>query len=312
MARRVNNGTAVDWLVAKASFGLLGALRVLPLDLSVRGIIKIARWMGPKLKRHRLVVYNLRQAFPEKTAPEIEALALKTWEQLGRMLSEYIFFHKLYDFDPAHPHQGRVTLRDESGVIADLKARPRAHIFVTAHTGNFELLPHVATAMGVPIAVLYRPPNNPYIAEEINRFRGGSTDWLIPSFGGASAALARHLSEGRGLGILVDQKFRKGVESSFFGRPVKTNPLVPRLARQFDCDVIPARCIRLEGNRFEIEVLPPLALPRDEAGLIDPDRAVQVLNDQVEAWVREFPEQWLWYHDRWHQKGVIDLPDEQD
>lgn len=312
MARRVNNGTAVDWLVAKVSFGLLGALRYLPLDLSVRGFIKAARWLGPKLKRHRLVVYNLRLAFPEKTAPEIEELALKTWEQLGRMLSEYIFFNKLYDFNPAHPDQGRVTLRDESGVIADLKARPRAHIFVTAHTGNFELLPHVATAMGVPIAVLYRPPNNPYIADEINRFRGGSTDWLIPSFGGASAALARHLSEGRGLGILVDQKFRKGVESSFFGRPAKTNPLVPRLARQFDCDVIPARCIRLDGNRFEIEVSPPLALPRDEAGLIDPDRAVQVLNDQVEAWVREFPEQWLWYHDRWHQKGVINVPDEQE
>jgi KDO2-lipid IV(A) lauroyltransferase len=28
----------------------------------------------------------------------------------------------------------------------------------------------------------------------------------------------------------------------------------------------------------------------------------QLLNDKVESWVREYPEQWLWYHDRWHIK----------
>ena len=25
----------------------------------------------------------------------------------------------------------------------------------------------------------------------------------------------------------------------------------------------------------------------------------QLLNDVVEGWVREHPEQWMWFHDRW-------------
>jgi len=30
-----------------------------------------------------------------------------------------------------------------------------------------------------------------------------------------------------------------------------------------------------------------------------------MLNDKVESWVREYPGQWLWYHDRWRIKGNL-------
>ena len=30
-----------------------------------------------------------------------------------------------------------------------------------------------------------------------------------------------------------------------------------------------------------------------------------MLNDKVESWVREYPEQWLWYHDRWNIKHTL-------
>jgi len=26
------------------------------------------------------------------------------------------------------------------------------------------------------------------------------------------------------------------------------------------------------------------------------------LNEKVELWVREYPDQWLWYHDRWDRR----------
>lgn len=293
------------WLVAKVAFGLLGMLRMLPALKAISFTERMARWIGPRTGRHRLVVSNLRHAFPEKSAADIADLAVNSWGQLGRMAAEYVFFRKLYDFDPARPDTGRVTLKDDHGIVADLKAHPRPFIFITAHTANFELLPHVAAAVGLPIAVLFRPPNNPYVAQEINRFRDGGAGWLVPSYGGSSMVLARHLADKGGLGILVDQKFRRGIESHFFGQPVSTNPLVPRLARQFDCEVIPARCVRLEGGRFVIEVEPPLDLARDEAGQIDAALAAQAINDKVEAWVRQYPEQWLWYHDRWYRKGSL-------
>jgi KDO2-lipid IV(A) lauroyltransferase len=103
--------------------------------------------------------------------------------------------------------------------------------------------------------------------------------------------------------MLVDQKFMGGVMTTFFGRKCETSPLLPKLARQFECDVYPARCIRLPGNRFRLVIEPKLELPRTEKGRIDIDATAQLLNDVVERWVREDPGQWMWFHKRWQVHG---------
>jgi KDO2-lipid IV(A) lauroyltransferase len=155
------------------------------------------------------------------------------------------------------------------------------------------------------VTVLFRPPNNPYIARKVYEFRAGRMGRLVPSHAGSSFALARQLEAGGGVGVLVDQKFQKGQKTTFFGRDVQTNPLLAKLARQFDCEVYPARCIRLPGNRFRLEIEPAIALPRDASGHLDVRATAQLLNDKVESWVREYPEQWLWYHDRWDIKRSL-------
>ena len=122
---------------------------------------------------------------------------------------------------------------------------------------------------------------------------------LLPSRAGASIALARVLEEGGNIGVLVDQKFHRGVITSFFGRPCETSPLVPKLARQFECDVYPARCKRLPGKRYRLEMEEKLELPRGADGRIDVKASAQMLNDVVERWIREDPGQWMWFHKRW-------------
>jgi KDO2-lipid IV(A) lauroyltransferase len=105
--------------------------------------------------------------------------------------------------------------------------------------------------------------------------------------------------------VLVDQKFGRGLKTTFFDRPVKTNPLLGKLVRQFNCDVYPARCVRLPGNRYRLEIEPRLEIPRDADGNLDMTATAQMLNNKVESWVREYPEQWLWYHDRWEIKRQV-------
>jgi KDO2-lipid IV(A) lauroyltransferase len=75
------------------------------------------------------------------------------------------------------------------------------------------------------------------------------------------------------------------------------------LARHYDCDVYPARCVRLPGNRFRLEIEDKLALPRTEDGSVDVDATTQLLTDVVERWVREDPGQWMWFHKRWEISG---------
>ena len=293
-----------QWLVAQLAFGFLNFLKLFPADGAIRFADRLTRLVGPHTRRHKLMLTNLRNAFPEKSDAEIEAIALSSWGNMGRLAAEYVFLDRLFDFDPFRSEPGRIEV---SGIpiFVDLRDNPRPFIVFTGHTGNFELLPVAGAAFGLHVTVLFRPPNNPYVAQKVFDFRSARMGKLVPSHAGSSFALARQLEAGAGVGVLVDQKFRKGLKTTFFGRPVKTNPLLPKLVRQFDCEVYPARCVRLPGNRYRLEIEPRMEMPRDAAGNLDLAATAQMMNDKVEGWVRENPEQWLWYHDRWNIKGSV-------
>ncbi len=254
--------------------------------------------------RHKLVLRNLALAYPEKSEGERREIAIASWGHMGRLAAEYVFLDQLFDYDPARDETERIEV---AGIedFQELHDHKRPFIVFTAHTGNFELLAVVGAKFGLNITALFRPPNNPYIAEKISSFRKQRMGNLVPSHAGSSFALARQLERGGGVGILVDQKFRKGLPTKFFGEDVRTNPLLAKLVRQFECDVFPARCIRLPDNRFRLELERKIVIPRDERGYVDVRRTAQLLNEKVESWIREYPDQWLWYHDRWDQRRNI-------
>jgi KDO2-lipid IV(A) lauroyltransferase len=293
-----------QWLIAQVMFGFLNFLKIFPADGAINFIDWLMRKIGPKMKRHKLMLANLRNAFPEKSDEEIQQIALGSWANMGRLAAEYVFLDRLFDFDPDKSEPGRVEV---SGIpiFLNLLENKRPFMVFTGHTGNFELLPVAGAAFGLYVSVLFRPPNNPYVAKKVFDFRSARMGKLVPSHAGSSFALARQLEAGQGVGVLVDQKFGRGLKTEFFGQPVKTNPLLGKLVRQFNCDVYPARCIRLPGNRYRLEIEPRMDIPRDANGNLDMTATAQLLNDKVESWVREYPEQWLWYHDRWEIKRQV-------
>lgn len=293
-----------QWLVAQAAFGFLNLLKILPADPAINFADWLVRKIGPRTGRHRLMLVNLANAYPEKSEAEREAIALASWGHMGRLAAEYVFLDQLFDFDPDSTEPGRIEV-DGIPIFLDLRDNPRPFIVFTAHTGNFELLPVAGNAFGLTVTVMFRPPNNPYIAEKVFSFRAARMGKLVPSHAGSSFALARQLEAGRGIGVLVDQKFQKGLSTDFFGQPVQTNPLLAKLVRQFDCEVYPARCIRLPNNRYRLEIEPKIDIPRNDKGAVDVQATGQLLNDKVESWVRQHPEQWLWYHDRWNIKHSL-------
>ena len=292
------------WLLARAAMLMMSVLRRLPVDRALDFADAAARRVGPWVGRHRVALSNLRQAYPEKSDAEIEAIALDMWGNMARLAAEYVFLDRLFDFDPKAEKHGRVEVSPDSiERFLKIAGEDRPHILFTGHLGNFELLPVGAAVFGMKITALFRPPNNPYLAEYILSTRKSSMGGLLPSSTGASFALASILEKGGNIGVLVDQKFSRGIDTTFFGRPCQTNPVLGMLARQYDCDVYPARCVRLPGNRFRLEIEDRLVLPRDRRGAVDVAATAQALNDVVERWVREDPGQWMWFHKRWAISG---------
>ena len=290
------------WLTGQAVMVILSLLRRLPADQALDFVDRVARRVGPWLGRHRAALDNLRKAYPEKTSAEIEAIALDMWGNMARLGAEYIFLDQLFDYDPQKPGAGRIEVVGEEH-FRQIASEEKPHIIFTGHLGNFELLPVAAATHGMSVTSLFRPPNNPYIADYIHSTRRSTMGELIPSHRGVAFALAGVLEENGNIGVLVDQKFSKGLLTTFFGRPCQTNPMLAMLARRFDCDVYPVRCIRLPGNRYRLEIEDRLELARTPAGDVDVHASTQLLNDVVERWIREDPGQWMWFHRRWEISG---------
>ena len=106
------------------------------------------------------------------------------------------------------------------------------------------------------------------------------------------------------VGLLADQALTKGERIRFLGREATANPLAAKLARQFDCDIYPARCVRLPGGRFRLELQDAIEIPLDGKGNLDVSATTEKINAIMEGWVREYPGQWLWLHDRWKLKPI--------
>ncbi|HCJ73781.1 MAG TPA: lipid A biosynthesis lauroyl acyltransferase, partial [Agrobacterium sp.] len=244
-----------QWLIATFAFGLLNLLKLFPADAGIRAADRLARFVGPKTGRHKLMLHNLARAFPEKSEQERLEIAMDSWANMGRLAAEYVFLDRLFDFDPEKNEPGRIEVQGIPTFL-ELRDNPRPFIVFTAHSGNFELLPVAGSAFGLDVTVLFRPPNNPFVAEKVFSFRKERMGNLVPSHAGSSFALARQLEKGGGVGVLVDQKFGKGLTTKFFGLEVRTNPLLAKLVRQFNCDVYPARCVRLPDNRYRLEIEP--------------------------------------------------------
>jgi KDO2-lipid IV(A) lauroyltransferase len=287
-----------DWLFAQTIFLALKTLRLVPMDTAVRAFERFARWLGPKLKRHQVAMDNLALAFPEKSTEEREKIASDSWAQMARTLLEYGYLDVIFDLDEESKDSERIEIRNAEQFLK-LRDDGLPAILFTGHLANFELLPMVAAKFGLEIQSLFRQPNNKYAAARVADARKEIGRNLVASGAGASFQLMSALERGGHIGVLVDQKFRRGIRIPFFGHEAPSNPLLAKLARRYECPVHGARTIRLPGGRFRLEITEELVLPRTEEGDVDIRGTTELVNSIVEGWVREYPEQWLWIHRRW-------------
>jgi len=304
LARSVNGLRIANyWLTAKLSLGVLKSLRLLPARQALDAIDRAARRVGPLMGRHRTALANLRAAYPEKSEEELQTIASDMWGNMARLAGEYVFMEQIAVEDPATKRPANIEIVGED-IFLRLRDEKGPHIMFTAHLGNFELLPTVASYYGLKVTALFRAPNNPFLAAELLEKRTAGMGELVASRRGSAFTLARILENGGNIGVLVDQKFTRGVPTTFFGRACESSPLLAKLARQYDCPVYPTRCIRLPDNRFVLQIHEKLDLPRTATGSVDVPATTQLLNDIVEGWVRENPGQWMWFHRRWEiRKG---------
>lgn len=260
----------------------------------------LGRTFGPLLPAHRVALDNVAYAFPEQPASWHRRIVREEWDNLGRTTCEYVHMDRIWDFDPERPAAGRIEIGPESVArFLALRDDGKPALLFAAHLANWELPAVAAARHGLATAVLYRAPNNPFVAQYVLALRADTMGELVPTSLVAPIRLAEALRDGRHVGMHADQRFGRGPRVPFFGRLAGSNPLLAELARRFDCPVHGTRAIRLGGCRFRLELSEEIRLPRDVDGKVDVAAATALLNQVMEGWVRENPGQYLWMHRRW-------------
>lgn len=272
---------------AGALFLVMAFFRALPLDAASALGGWLGRRIGPMLRQTQVAKRNLAFAFPEKSEAEREAICGRMWDHLGRVLAEF-----------AHLPGNKLFACMSFSGLHHLPPPGKPVLFVSGHFGNWELLAPSACLYGVPVTMVYRHINNPYVDRFIARRRARYTSGMLPKGPRGALRLARALRAKESLALLVDQKMNEGISVPFFGREAMTAPAVAQLALRFTMPIIPTRVVRTHGAHFQATAYPPLAISRtgDEAADI---RAILLeLNRLLEGWIREYPEQWFWIHRR--------------
>jgi len=235
---------------------------------------------------------NLIAAFPEKSEAEREAIIRTMWDNLGRTVAEYAHLDK---FDLSGPNP-RIQVNNLEEIE---KIRGKGALIVSGHFANWEIMPISASRYGIDGAIVYRPPNNPYVDRYIARARAhkGYAEQISKHQG--TRRIFTLLRGGKAILLLADQKTNEGIAMPFFGRDAMTTPAPAALALKLKVPMIFASNKRLGGARFAVTVYPPLEFTPSGDDDADMRTMTAAINLRLEEMVRADPGQWLWIHRRW-------------
>jgi KDO2-lipid IV(A) lauroyltransferase len=270
----------------------MGFFRLIGLDAASAVGGFIGRTIFARTRVTRRARDNLAMAFPEKSIAEREAIIAAMWDNLGRVVAEYAHLDK---FD-IHGSAPRIRVEN----IGELeKLRDRGVLILSGHFANWEIMPIAAARFGFEGAIVYRPPNNPYVDRYISRARAKK---------GYAEQISKHngvkriftlLRNSKAILLLADQKTNEGIPAPFFGRDAMTTPAPAALALKLKTPVIFASNRRLGGARFAVTVYPPLEFAASGDDDADTRAMTAAINLRLEEMVRADPAQWLWIHRRW-------------
>jgi len=235
---------------------------------------------------------NLIAAFPEKSAAERDAIIRTMWDNLGRTVAEYAHLDK---FDLGGPDP-RIRVNNLEEIE---KIRGRGVLIISGHFANWEIMPISASRYGIDGAIVYRPPNNPYVDRYIAcaRAHKGYAEQISKHQG--TRRIFTLLRGGKAILLLADQKTNEGIAVPFFGRDAMTTPAPAALALKLKVPMIFASNKRLGGARFAVTVYPPLDFTPSGDDDADMRAMTAAINLRLEEMVRADPGQWLWIHRRW-------------
>lgn len=295
---RAEKSPAVASLEYAGWTALTTLARRLPLDFALR----LAELLGAAVfavfvRYRRIALANLAAAFPEKSEAERRAIGARSFGNLGKNVVEFCRFR---DWSP-ETIRARVRIEGVEHVRAAL-AEGKGALVLTAHYGDWELLPHAFAILERPLSFIVRPVDNPLLDRWFADLRTLAGNRPIGRGDAGREALRLLRREGEMVGILADQYTAadESVLVDFFGMPTRATKGLALLAVRTGTPIVPIVIARRgRGAEHTILVLPPVRWEKSDDVETEIAAATQACQTVLEGLIRERPDHWLWGHRRW-------------
>ncbi len=281
--------------------------------------VRLQRWLGKKdaagaervgerlgrlayrvSKKHReRALENLNRAFPEATAEQRATWAQGVLIHFGRVMSDFMRAASRTPEEVLNSIQAEGLERLDAAL-----AQGKGVILVTAHFGNWERMANYLVLKGYKLSVVARDANDPEMNALVTDLRNASGVEVI-SRGNAARQILTKLKRNEAVGILPDQNSDE-VFVPFFGVPCGTVQGPAVLSLRSGAPILPMYCARIGVGKYRFWVEPAI---EPEVGFEPVEGLTRAVNVSLEGAIRQYPDQYLWIHNRWKSakaRGLVD------
>lgn len=249
--------------------------------------------------RKKIVLDNLKLAFPDWTDQERYRVGRESVYQLGYNFGEFFFIPSLTD-----KWVEKNVVFEGWEHVEKARAGGKGMFFLTLHLGNGDLAANAIAMKGQPIYIITKTFKTKWFNDLWFSIRGaGGVQYIDAHSPNNAFEILKALKKNSALVFVLDQYMGKpfGVASTFFGHRTGTAYGLALFAQKTKAPVLPI--YTFEGADKKLHVVVEAAMDTGVSVSEDKDESIQRLtqafNDKLEAIVRKHPEQWMWVHRRW-------------
>lgn len=244
--------------------------------------------------RKKVVLNNLKKAFPEYDDPTRKHIAKKFYHHLSDLMLEQAVFH----FYSESKALQKISYRNPE-LLNELYGKGKMVMAVLGHYGNWEYMASLGLAIDYPVVAIYKPLHNKYFDRMIQKNREAFGVIPVPMKKIGRTLIEYHKNKKPALTLFLgDQRpIYKQINywTRFMGQDTPVFLGTEKLARKLDAAVVFLKIRKVKRGRYEMEAQLICESPHSLKPYEITERHVNILEDLI----REEPAYWLWSHKRW-------------
>ena len=252
---------------------------------------KLFEIIGPLFRSKKLILSNIKKAFPDINLKKSEEISKSMWNNYGRVFSEYMY---IKDFRIGKLNNN-ISVEGQE-ILNEIKDKNKPVVFISGHFSNFELMAMHIEKTGIKLSAIYRPLNNVFLNKVMERIRKKyiCKNQIKKGIGGMKSLLNLK-NNNYSTALMIDQRVSEGISSNFFNHRALTTTIPAQLVKKFNIPVVPIFIERVENVFFKITINKPITFS-DNSSI---EEITELLNQTLEKMVIQKPEHWIWSHNRW-------------